>query len=315
MIYETIILILLCARDEVVTEKNTIIVYFRRYKSGVEHNLNFSKNGKSLILLQLSLLKIVLTVKLPFAVISSIKLNQQEHQEIYQCNSSSVLFSLIKIYFESKKIIQWSVLTAASKVSSRNELLRKLTLMVIARRAWYVMYILTACTLKIILDFYGFHQTVTIFLIFKSKHVPRLSLATQGGDSVVRDVRDDRSSRGKKTTECLCADAFIARYGWTISGRGYVVRHMRRGELENGGPTSASCAIARVEQPPTFARNFTRERELVREWNQKGARFKGGEDGDVSSSRLFANFSNIRSSSVLRPLYARAVAMNRLSHP
>jgi len=228
MIYETIILILLCARDEIVTEKNTIIVYFRRYKSGVEHNRNFSKNGKSLILLQLSLLKIVLTVKLPFAVISSIKLNQQEHQEIYQCNSSSVLFSLIKVYFESKKIIQWSVLTAASKVSSRNELLRKLTLMVIARRAWYVMYILTACTLKIILDFYGFHQTVTIFLIFKSKHVPQLSLATQGGDSVVRDVRDDRSSRGKKTTECLCADAFIARHGWTISGRGYVVRHMER---------------------------------------------------------------------------------------
>lgn len=79
-------------------------------------------------------------------------------------------------------------ITAASEVSSRNELPRKLASMVITGCG--MLCVLAAYPLKMALDFYGSHQTVTTVLASESKHVPRLSLATQGGgDSVAGDDR------------------------------------------------------------------------------------------------------------------------------
>lgn len=119
-------------------------------------------------------------------------------------------------------------------------------------------------------------------------------------------------NRGKKTTAV------------PVSGSHYCKTRMDdiRGPAKQRGEESRGrrrrCQLrdrARRATPDLLARNFSRERELLRERNRKGAEF-GEERMDVSSSRLFANFGNIRSSTQpCPPLSTPAVAMNRLSYP
>lgn len=174
---------------------------------------------------------------------------------------------------------------------------------------------------------YGSHQTITTVSTFESKHVPWLSLATQGGGDSVGATKDDRSSRGKKTTKrvSVCAEAIIARHGWTISG--WRRQCETRGE-KSQRPTRRRCQLCDRAHTATLldlwrellsrARNFyARGIERVREI--------GYERMDVSSSRLFANFGNIRSSSPSAsrfpvfsfpsPSLLPIATMNRLSHP
>lgn len=84
----------------------------------------------------------------------------------------------------------------------------------------------------------------------------------------------------------LCAEAIIAGHGWTVSGQ------QRRYGARGGEAGEASCAIARKVSPLRLSRTS-------RVPNLAAGGIKGCEDReertDVSSSRLFANFGNIRS--------------------
>lgn len=91
-------------------------------------------------------------------------------------------------------------------------------------------------------------------------------------------------------------------------------------EKPEADETTMPAAIARIEQPSTFGANFSRASGISTREESKGCARLGRID--VSSSRLFANFGNIRSSSPsVVPLFSPSppplpiVAMNRLSHP
>lgn len=111
------------------------------------------------------------------------ELNKQR-REIYQCDIRYC--SCRKVDFAVKKNNPMGRITAVSKVffrktSSLENLSGWLS------RGCGALCVLAVYPLKMALDLYGNHPIVTTVTASKSKHVPRLSLATQGGgDSVVR---------------------------------------------------------------------------------------------------------------------------------
>lgn len=207
--------------------------------------------------------------------------------------SSGVALSREKFISRHEKNNSMECITAASEVSSRNELPRKLASRWLSRESCGTLCVLATYPLKMALDLYGSHQAVTIVSVSKSKHVPRLSLATQGGgESVVRlemigRVGERRRRRGGGGRVSLCAEAIIARHGWTISGD----RRRPRGgawRKESGDRRCRRCQLrdrARRATPDLRA-NFSRERQLLRERNRKGAGFEGGEDGCIILTTL-----------------------------
>jgi len=148
--------------------------------------------------------------------------------------------------------------------------------MVIAREVRYFMHISDISLKKMVLDLYGSHQTVTTVPASKSKHVPRLSLATQGGgDWVVRLEMIGRVGE-RRRRESLCAEAIIARR-WRMDN--IRDRWMPRGDMwrEERRPMTGRCQLrdrARRATPDLRA-NFSRERELLRERNRERVRNSG----------------------------------------
>lgn len=132
-------------------------------------------------------------------------------------------------------------------------------------------------------------------------------------------ARGDRSSRGKKATAAVAGNPSVRKpLLRDTDGRYPGLAEAARKHVERRTETERRrCQLrdrARIWATPDLRGNFSRERQLLRERNRKGAGFGGGEDGCI----ILTTLRKLWQHSIIGPALCSplpAVAMNRLSHP